>query len=91
MDLQIPTDHELDTYPHVFFTADTPWNPQALDNEYSHTDIELGDDEEILPAYRPRLLNDFGQIIDINRNHRTLKKPDLIKLQPFFGFALCTH
>ena len=30
----IPTDADLEKYPHVFLTADAPWDPTCLDNEF---------------------------------------------------------
>ena len=35
MSMSVPTQEELDSMPHVFFTADTPWDPTVLDNEFS--------------------------------------------------------
>jgi hypothetical protein len=32
-DMHPPSDHELDTYPHVFFTSDETWNPTIMDQE----------------------------------------------------------
>jgi len=29
-----PTDSEMDLYPHVFFTDDSPWDPTSLDAEF---------------------------------------------------------
>ena len=34
VDMQIPTDAEMDKHPHVFVTADSTWDPSALDNEF---------------------------------------------------------
>ena len=34
MDMRIPTDAEMDKYPHVFITADSNWDPSILDNEF---------------------------------------------------------
>jgi hypothetical protein len=34
MDMTIPTDADMDRYPHVFLTADSPWDPTVLDNEF---------------------------------------------------------
>jgi hypothetical protein len=33
MGMYIPTNGELDMYPHVMFTPNPPWNPCILDNE----------------------------------------------------------
>ncbi len=29
-----PTDEEMDKYPHVFFTADSSWDPRCFHNEF---------------------------------------------------------
>ena len=34
MDMRIPTDAKMDKYPHAFLTADSPWDPLVLDNEF---------------------------------------------------------
>ena len=68
MDMKAPTQDELDSYPHVMFTADTPWDPHVLDNENS-----LDDPDFITPpagpSYHPDTINDFGEIttFDINQ------------------------
>ena len=33
MDIVPPTDDDMERYPHVFITADSPWNPDSLDEE----------------------------------------------------------
>ena len=32
MDMQPASDEDLDLYPHVFLTADSPWNPDVIDD-----------------------------------------------------------
>ena len=34
MDMQLTSDEDLDLYPHVFLTADSPWNPDVIDEEF---------------------------------------------------------
>ena len=34
IEMQIPMDTELDECPHVFSTADFPWDPSVLDNKF---------------------------------------------------------
>ena len=34
MDMQPTSDEDLDLYPHVFLTADSPWNPDVIDEEF---------------------------------------------------------
>ncbi len=37
IDMTIPSDADMDKYPHVFLTSDSPWDPTILDNEYDET------------------------------------------------------
>jgi hypothetical protein len=41
MDMQQPTDDEFDTLPHIILTSDDTWDPRALDDEFSITDLIL--------------------------------------------------
>ena len=41
LDMTAPMDADLERYPHVFFTSDTPWDPSVLDQEFSAPDFEL--------------------------------------------------
>ena len=34
IDMRIPNDADMDNYPHTFLTADSPWDPLVLDNEF---------------------------------------------------------
>ena len=34
MDMSPASDEDMDTYPHVFLTADAPWNPDIVDEEF---------------------------------------------------------
>ena len=47
MDMRPPTPHELKTFPHVFLTDDSQWNPSILDNEFHDTN-DLPPDPAIL-------------------------------------------
>ena len=51
MDMQIPMDAEMDKYPHVFITADSPWDPSVLDNEFED---EFSDAVAELPEVKER-------------------------------------
>ena len=42
MDMQPPTDDDLHNFPHVFLTADSPWNPDYVDEEFNH-DVFIDD------------------------------------------------
>ena len=41
LDMTVPTDDDLDCYPHVFFTSDTPWDPSVLDQEFSPPKFDM--------------------------------------------------
>ena len=34
MDMAVPSDSDLDAFPHVFLTSDSPWNPEIVDEEF---------------------------------------------------------
>ena len=34
MDMSPASDDDMEQYPHVFFTADAPWNPHIVDEEF---------------------------------------------------------
>jgi len=54
MALRPPTDHELDTLPHVLLTSDMEWDPSSLDNEFTFDDDWADarcDDPEGIPPY----------------------------------------
>ena len=34
MDMVLPMDDDMERYPHVFITADGPWNPDSVDEEF---------------------------------------------------------
>ena len=36
MDMQPPTNDNLHNHPHVFLNADSPWNPDNVDEEFHH-------------------------------------------------------
>ena len=62
MDMRPPTDLELTQLPHVFFTADTPWDPTILDNEFLPTEFE----DSTMPTefvYQDPRINDYGERI----------------------------
>lgn len=41
LDMTVPTDTDLATYPHVFFCADAPWNPSTLDSAFPVETFEV--------------------------------------------------
>ena len=60
-----PTDQDMDTYPHVFFTSPDEWDPSVLDHDPPHLD-GLGDQpfgDPMFDAY-----GDFNEHIIANLN-----------------------
>jgi hypothetical protein len=68
IDMYPPSDKELDSYPHVNFTSDMPWNPLVLEDEYDVQDPELSDDDLVSQSYHPEALNKYGYINNYNRD-----------------------
>jgi len=97
MDMTPPTDHDVDTLPHVMFTADVPWDPSSLDDEYPADANDLDQDEDSVPDYHHRDLNDYGELVpdarlgNITRRtqprHVQPKQQDFNRLKPNFAFV----
>jgi hypothetical protein len=60
IDMYPPSDLELESYPHVFFTSDDTWNPNVLDEEYNINDIIISEDDHI-PSFGLTELTDYGE------------------------------
>ena len=52
-----PTDHDMDTYPHVFFTSPDEWDPSVLDHDPPHLDgldiSQVPDQPLVTPSLMP--------------------------------------
>ena len=63
IDMQTPMDTELDKYPHVFLTTDSPWDPLVPDNEFDeqfyNSIAELLEVKERRDGADPRI-DDYG-------------------------------
>ena len=72
MDMSIPTDNDMDKYPHMFITADVPWNPSVLDNEveeeFFDAVTELPEVQERRDGADPRV-DDYGFL----QNHKAFE------------------
>ena len=103
LDQSKPSPDDLDTYPHVFFTSDTTWDPSVYDNEFTASDLE---DDCAVPSYLHRV-DEYGRVnhefahIDIELYDHALAydtldpvshpaKKDLM-LPPAGGFVLPKH
>jgi hypothetical protein len=66
----------MDTYPTVFFTSDSDWNPKISDNEWTDQDLAAatsGFSDERLFGGR---INDFGELTSLS-DHETEWDRDL--------------
>ena len=60
IDMSLPSDTDMDLYPHDIFTSDLPCSPQILDSEYLAKDMDLTEDDIVQPTYHTNTLNAFG-------------------------------
>jgi hypothetical protein len=60
MDMQFPSDSDMDAFPHVFFTSDVTWNPEELDDEYPVDSIDVCEEEND-PVFGQDEVNDYGE------------------------------
>ena len=51
MDMVPPMDDDMGRYPHVFITADGPWNPDVVDEEFFFDATDAITD---IPCVQPR-------------------------------------
>ena len=69
MDMKAASDEELGTLPHVFLTADAPWNPSIVDEEFS---VDPHDSVLDIPAIHQRReghdphIDSFGTMLSIS-------------------------
>ena len=93
-----PTDQEMDTYPHVFFTSPDEWDPSVLDHDPSHLvgldpsqvpDQPFGDpmfDNTLLDA-PPGDCGSYTEISSVftaNLHQSSPQEPDWNALRPIF-------
>ena len=94
MDMAPPSDEELDLYPHVTMTKDTPWDPSIYDED---ADLEVIDDDTQEDGESEEW--DLNAMVTkcVIACHRTdmvvytpkcvlPKKPDFSALRPVFGW-----
>ena len=63
MDMSPPTDHDMDIYPTVMITSDTPWDPNSIDDDYAMDDVDT-EDTDLIPDYRTETVNDYGELVN---------------------------
>ena len=64
MDVSVPTDEDIDAYPHVFLTADTLWDPSILDNEFSDNAFNTPDIAVTRRSSNDPHVDPYGNVID---------------------------
>ena len=65
MNMSPATDDELDLFPHVFFTADSPWNPDIADEEFFYDALDSIVDLPIIQTWhdgRDPIVDSFGNV-----------------------------
>jgi hypothetical protein len=83
----------MDTYPYVFFSADTGWHPQTVCDEYKISDLDLTDDYHQHPEYHPDSINAYGELIPYACQHDVYfrciqpNQPTIDKISPNRGFS----
>ena len=89
MDMHPPTDLELESYPHVIFTSDTPWDPTSLDHEYNVPDMENLTEEDHIPSFEPNQVTAYGELPQylVHYNKVTTSAHDFNRLRPYFGYV----
>ena len=72
MDMVPPTDDDMERYPHVFITADSPWNPDSLDQEFL---FDASDSIVDIPGVQER--RDSRAEVDLFMVSTTIAPPSL--------------
>ena len=72
MDMVPPTDDDRERYPHVFITANSPWNPGSLDEEFL---FDAADAILDIPGVQQR--RDAREVVDLFTVSTTIAPPSL--------------
>ena len=72
MDMVPPTDDDMERYPHAFITADSPWNPDSLDEEFL---FDAADAILDIPSVQQR--RDACEVVDLFTFSTTIAPPSL--------------
>ena len=83
MAMSCPSDLELDSYPHVMFTSDMPWDPTFFDDD-DDDNFEVTD-----PVPIDDRVNQFGELLGREAQAQVVNKhtPNLDAMRPFFGWT----
>jgi Reverse transcriptase (RNA-dependent DNA polymerase) len=77
MDMCPPSDSDMESYPHVFFTSDDTWDPTFLDDEYTVEDMEITA-HDLVPSYGWKELNKYGEFLQ-----RECETHFVLAIQPY--------
>ena len=73
MDMYPPSDHDLDSFPHVVFTSDVEWNPSIMDGEVDAEALTGGDSAEPFENVHP---GDFEENLELCLQMAQVRTPD---------------
>ena len=62
MPMEVPTQEEMDSLPHVFFTSDSPWDPATLDNEFPTSTCSTPEEATRRQQAMDSRVDAFGQL-----------------------------
>ena len=85
MDTHPPSDEELQSYPHVFLTSDSFWDPSCLDAPFPDILDEAAHDPMVRRNQRTPLVNDFGEIVINSSNSSGTATTTSASITEFFG------
>ena len=96
--MAVPSQEELESLPHVFFTADSLWDPSILDSEFPVTTFSTPEEATKRQEAVDSRVNPFGQLVNCSNTmplssdwlafsqQVTTTYPDLDLLRPNFGW-----
>ena len=91
-----PTDQDMDTYPHVFFTPPDEWDPSDLDHDPPHLDgldpsqvpdQPFGDPMLDAPPEDYGSYTEISSVFTANLHQSSPQEPDWNTLRPFFAWT----
>ena len=65
LDMLVLSCNDLDSLPHVFFCADTPWDPAVLDNEFNPADFDAPDEAKVRRQEADSRVDATGRLVSL--------------------------
>ena len=63
MSMCVPSDEDMDTFPHVFFCADSAWDPTVIDNDFTKANFDMPEAAVIRRAEADNRVDDHGHLL----------------------------